>query len=812
MKSNLNEEQRLEIASNPASTSEALLAFSTDESVLVRHCIGINPSSSEKILQELAGDSSAFVRGAVAENSTASIKILSQLLRDDCHFVEDKAEKTLRAIAKNNKTKIITLEELSKFIDPREGHANSYPWVRCAVGENPSTPSRILKELLLSESEKWYVAQNSSASTEILESLSRDENPNVRSRVASNPSSNLSILENLARDPHEEVRRWVATNDSTSEELLGLLSRDADNSVKIGLLENRKTSVEILEEIVNEISDYKKEEFARRRNCSKELLLLLTSDSKSTIRTAVAQNTDTPIESLKILAEDDEESVRRSVADNPNSTIEILELLSWDIATPVRTAVGGNTSSSSATLKYLSGDPYTSVRAAVARNPSADLTILKELAVDPKSLVRLEVAGNTEASADILSILSSDFKASIRASVSGNLNTSGSCLSRLSRDKKSTVRIEVARNPNLSANLQRELAADPRATVRAEVAKNPKVSADVLQVLSKDLERDVRLAVAKNSAAQNRILATLSIDESHLVREAANAELRSRFQLPQKEFLLSTFFGRELLDFKRMTEFFDEAVFLHKKGSYQESVNILYELAEQGHLDSIIELVYIFLDQDDFEVAQEILDFFPDPNNSRILYLKALLQEKSAEFDYGAYVKAAEAGSANAALVLFERNLSRDRREAKYWLSKAEFIGHHALQKYLEMWKFKNKQFVIATARDEIGSLTGVSVFRRDTEELLEEFNSIGEAIQFCVTSEGGFDFQEPYSETFEPNFRIKIFPDSQRIIIAEDYHDYWFGYYPVDLDAAIDELCRRDCDWDLVFEDDDSVPSEESE
>ncbi len=28
----------------------------------------------------------------------------------------------------------------------------------------------------------------------------------------------------------------------------------------------------------------------------------------------------------------------------------------------------------------------------------------------------------------------------------------------------------------------------------------------------------------------------------------------------------------------------------------------------------------------------------------------------------------------------------------------------------------------------------------------------------------------------------------------------------------AIEELCRRDCDWDLVFENDDSAPSEENE
>jgi hypothetical protein len=812
MESDLNEEERLEIASNPATKPEVLSTLSTDESVLVRHCVGSNPSTSNKVLQELASDSSAFVRGAVAENSTASVKILSQLLGDTCHFVENKADKTLRAIARNTETKTVTLEELSKFVDPREGEANAFPWVRCEVAENPSTPQKTLKEFLLSEDEKSYVALNSGAGTEILESLSRDENRSVRYRVASNPSSTHKILENLARDPDEEVRREVLTNEGAS--------------------------LEIIEKILSEISDYDKEAFARRRNCSRELLTLLASDSKPSIRYAVAENTNTPSELLKILSKDDEKSVRSNVARNPSSVgetldylskdVEIvvrtsvgdntssspatLESLSSDLNTVVRAAVGGNPSSTSATLRQLSSDPYTSVRAAVASNPSADLAILNKLAADPKSLVRLEVAGNSEASPDILSKLSSDLKASIRESVSGNLNTNRECLSNLLRDKKLSVRLEVARNPNLSPELQKELAVDTRATVRAEVAKNSQVGAEVLQVLSKDLDKEVRLSVAQNSGVPNEILTTFLIDESHLVREAANTRLRGRFQLAQTGISSTSCLGRELLDFKRVTEFFDEAVFLNKNEAYQASVDILYELAEEGHLNSIIELVYTFMGQEDFEVAQEVLDFFPDPNNPRILYLKALLQEKNEEFDYEAYLTAAEAGSANAALVLFERNFASDRKVAKYWLTKAESIGHHNLQKYLEMWDFKPKQFIVATARDETGSLTGVSIFRHDTEELLEEPNSIGEAIQFCITADGGFDFQEDYYEEFDPIFRVKIFPDSQRIVIAERYHDYWFGEYPSDLDAAIEELCSRDCDWDLVFEDNNSALEEESE
>jgi hypothetical protein len=271
-----------------------------------------------------------------------------------------------------------------------------------------------------------------------------------------------------------------------------------------------------------------------------------------------------------------------------------------------------------------------------------------------------------------------------------------------------------------------------------------------------------------------------------MVREAVISRFSKEFDSTKNEMFSHAFFGKELLELKRLTEYFDEVLLLNKSESYQESVDLLYILAEEGHLDSINELAYIFLEQEDFEVVADILDLYPDPLNPRILYLKALLQEKSLEFDLEAYITAAEAGSANAALVLFERNLTSDRKVAKYWLTKAEFIGHQNLQKYLEMWQFKPKQFVIVTARDGNGSLIGVSIFDHGTEELLEEPDSIEEAIQFCITSESGFEFQEPYTEMFDPNFRIKIFPGSQQIVIAEDYHDYWFGEYPSDLDAAI--------------------------
>ena len=115
----------------------------------------------------------------------------------------------------------------------------------------------------------------------------------------------------------------------------------------------------------------------------------------------------------------------------------------------------------------------------------------------------------------------------------------------------------------------------------------------------------------------------------------------------------------------------------------------------------------------------------------------------------------------------------------------------------------REKRFSIVIGRDESGSLAQVSLFEFATDQLLKDFESIGEAIQYCLAAEGGFDFQEDYddSEEFDPVFRIKITPDTNTITISEDNHDYWFGDLS-DIDAALEELFRRDCDWDLVFYD----------
>ena len=119
------------------------------------------------------------------------------------------------------------------------------------------------------------------------------------------------------------------------------------------------------------------------------------------------------------------------------------------------------------------------------------------------------------------------------------------------------------------------------------------------------------------------------------------------------------------------------------------------------------------------------------------------------------------------------------------------------------MSKPREKQFLIVNSKVDDGKYE-VKLFRNNTEnsELFTTFNSIHEAIDYCISVEGGFTFHEDYGKRESvavPTMHIKIWPGSDIITIAELTDDYWYGDMS-DLDAAIEELTSRDCDWDLVF------------
>ena len=131
---------------------------------------------------------------------------------------------------------------------------------------------------------------------------------------------------------------------------------------------------------------------------------------------------------------------------------------------------------------------------------------------------------------------------------------------------------------------------------------------------------------------------------------------------------------------------FTKAISLFDEGDYQNGADILFELAQGGHLDSIEQLSYLFLDQENFDVVESLLQAFPDPKNPTILYLRARLLECRSGFDPLAFQEAANAGSSSAAISLFDFYLLTDPTLAKVWLDTAQKGDHPKYQQCVNLF------------------------------------------------------------------------------------------------------------------------------
>lgn len=94
---------------------------------------------------------------------------------------------------------------------------------------------------------------------------------------------------------------------------------------------------------------------------------------------------------------------------------------------------------------------------------------------------------------------------------------------------------------------------------------------------------------------------------------------------------------------------------MNTDGMLQDGAEILMVLADLGHVDSIEQICYIFLDQKDFDVAESYINCAKDPNTPIILYLKArLIEERDGEESaLESFRIAAAHGSPNAIVTMF---------------------------------------------------------------------------------------------------------------------------------------------------------------
>ncbi len=651
-----------------------------------------------------------------------------------------------------------------------------------------------------------------------LEIVRERETENLRIEMAANPDTSLEILETLAKDGSIFVRHNVGGNPSASLKILELLSKDHRALVRGVVAVNPNSSLEILIHLSQDVSFFIQDEVAEKMmalaespNTSSQILekLALLEDlrdgkNRSNIRCRVAANPSTPPDTLKTLSRDPDFQVLWGVAVNPSTSQTILEKFA------------------------LEEDNY--VRQYVAKNPNLNQSILDKLSRDTEEGVRISVAENPSTSQATLGNLAKDIDQEVREAVAGNVNSSHATLKMLSKDESKRVRREVALNPNSSEQILKQLAQDEDDEV-SENAKRETISKAIdhsdnessenssvltgiekLKVLSTDIDTAVRREILADtnlilwiSSAPIDVLETLIRDENEYLSGWAKQTLKEKlfenqFSGPGK------FLNKKMLKIKKEFQYFSDAERFFKNNQNDDAVELLFELAVAGHIESFEKLFEIFLNQEDFDYVEELLNDFPSKDNPRILYLWARLIEKSKSIDLNLYIEAANAGSLSAMLTLVEKLALIDREEAKKWLDEAKRIGISGTQHYEEMLQIKPLPMslkIIVVTSDETGQWIEYVVQRFESSELVFEFESLETAIDYCISQESGFAVIQVNEDwvrlNSESQYRIKVLAHRSRVTIAEGIYEYWFGDLN-DIDAAVEEVSGRDCDWEMVY------------
>ena len=105
----------------------------------------------------------------------------------------------------------------------------------------------------LSVEDKKKLATDQTTPPHVLETLSKDEDWEVRANVAENPNAPTHVLENLSKDNNSDVRSSVASNPNAPVNILESLSKDEDWNVRASVAWNKNTLPILVEELVNDV-------------------------------------------------------------------------------------------------------------------------------------------------------------------------------------------------------------------------------------------------------------------------------------------------------------------------------------------------------------------------------------------------------------------------------------------------------------------------------------------------------------------------------------------------------------------------------
>lgn len=220
---------------------------------------------------------------------------------------------------------------------------------------------------------------------------------------------------------------------------------------------------------------------------------------------------------------------------------------------------------------------------------------------------------------------------------------------------------------------------------------------------------------------------------------------------------------------KEMDQKFQEGLDLWNEGKSQEGADIWMELSEHGHLVSISELFYIFLDQNEFDAAQSYIDCSKDQNDPTILFLKArLIEERDG---MGAAVEsfkiAADAGHPGSLSLLFDWAI-RDEN-----LTDAEFF-YEKLKSHKDFLTKLSQPVTLEDLEQELNELR--SSLENDNEEIDTDKLSEIYPVYFALASGDWMRTRNEINERHENEEVWESFLDEHGLTPEEfDRYEQWW-------------------------------------
>jgi 3-methyladenine DNA glycosylase AlkC len=327
--------------------------------------------------------------------------------------------------------------------------------------------------------------------------------------------------------------REIFARNSASENILEVLTKDEDPEIRGYVAENKSASANILSQLALDKANWIRAIVASNLNSPQTVISQLASDPSEQVRGAVAENPNTPQNILSEFLESDLEEIKKGLARNPNTPAATLERLAEDEDMFVRRALAVNPAASIGILAALSTDDEDFVREGVASNPGSPEKVLVFLSKDDESGVRSEVARNTNCPIRVVELLVDDEEEGVRGAVASNPKTPVSLLENLAKDSEPWVRHFAAANPNTPEENLRALGMEDDTLVLSGLAKNPSAALENLEQLADLIDKNIRFDVLTNPGTpaflKKRIIERFEIYEEVLNKSFKSTDAQSKY-------------------------------------------------------------------------------------------------------------------------------------------------------------------------------------------------------------------------------------------------------------------------------------------